>query len=160
MNTSGIHPEPFQIVRIWQTYLNNVDPLMKVTHTSSLQPRILEAAGNMENASPTLQALMLSIYCTSVLSLTADDCRAFLGLAKDELLSKYQSGCQQALLNCGFLRSEDRESLTALYLFLVSIQFSLFLALTIFSSLCTRGPILARFLPCSASPFASPSGWE
>lgn len=32
---------------------------------------------------------------------------------------KYQFGCQQALSNCGFLRSSDRDCLTALYLYLV-----------------------------------------
>lgn len=34
---------------------------------------------------------------------------------------KYQFGCQQALLNCGVLQSSDRDCLTALYLYLVSM---------------------------------------
>lgn len=116
---STLHPEPVQIFKLWQTYLNNVDPLLKVTHTPSLQGRLIEAAGDVANISPTLEALMFGIYSVSITSLTADECQASLGSSRDNLLARYQSGCQQALLNCGYLRTSDRECLTAFYLFLV-----------------------------------------
>lgn len=121
VDPSTLHPEPVQIFRLWQIYLDNVDPLLKVTHTPSLQRRIIEAAGNLRNINPTLEALMFSIYCMSIISLVVDDFQALFGSSKEDLLTKYQFGCQQALLNCGFLRSSDRDCLTALYLYLVSI---------------------------------------
>ncbi|KAJ5183961.1 hypothetical protein N7492_001577 [Penicillium capsulatum] len=121
IDISAAHPEPVHIFRLWQIYLNNVDPLLKVTHAPSLQPRILEAASNITSIDPTLEALMFSIYCASILSLAVDECLSIFGLGKEDLLAKYQFACQHALLNCGFLRSESRESLTALYLFLVSM---------------------------------------
>lgn len=138
MSTSIIHPEPVHIFRMWQTYLDNVDPLLKVTHTPSLQPRIIEATSNVTSIDPTMEALMFGIYCTSVLSFEADKCQAVFGLPKEELLAKYQFGCQQALLNAGFLRSDDRESLTALFLFLVSMRSFLLLTLNDTRSLCTQ----------------------
>lgn len=116
------HPEPVQIFRLWQIYLNNVDPLLKVTHTHSLQGYIIEAAGDLVNISPTLEALMFGIYSASIMSLTTDECQVTFGSSKDDLLTRYQSGCQQALLNCGYLRTRDRECLTALYLFLVCLH--------------------------------------
>jgi hypothetical protein len=119
---SFYHPEPVQIFRLWQIYLDNVNPLLKVTHTPSLQGRIIEAASNLSSVQRNLEALMFSIYCISVQSLDASECQAMFGSAKEELLSKYQFGCQQALRNCGFLRTEDRECLTALYLYLVSLD--------------------------------------
>jgi hypothetical protein len=100
--------------------MDNVNPLLKVTHIPSLQARIIEAASNVRNINPALEALMFSIYCTAVLSLTAEDCQTTFGSSKEDLLSIYQSGCQQALWRCGFLRTSDRDSLTALYLYLVS----------------------------------------
>ncbi|KAJ5106095.1 hypothetical protein NUU61_003442 [Penicillium alfredii] len=121
LDLSGFHPEPVQIFRLWQMYLNNVDPLLKVTHTPSMQGRIIEAASNVANINPTFEALMFSIYSISIMSLTTDECRAMFGSLKENLLSRYQLGCQQALLNCGYLRTCDRECLTAFYLFLVSI---------------------------------------
>lgn len=119
---STLHPDPVQIFRLWQIYLDNVSPLLKVTHTPSLQERIIEAASDVKNINPTLEALMFSIYCTSILSLMMKDCRKMFGSSKDELLMKYQSGCQQALFNCGFLRSSDRDCLTALYFYLISVR--------------------------------------
>ncbi|POR36621.1 Putative transcriptional regulatory protein [Tolypocladium paradoxum] len=118
---STVHPEPVHIFRLWQIYLDNVNPLLKVTHTPSLQERIIEAAGNVTNIAPAMEALMFSIYCMSVLSLDVDDCLAVFGSSKEHL-SRFQFGCQQALLNSEFLRSSDRDCLTALYLYLVSVR--------------------------------------
>jgi len=120
VNLSTLHPEPVDIFRLWQIYLDNVNPLLKVTHTPSLQVRIIEAASNLSNISPTLEALMFSIYCMSIQSLDLDDSQTMFGLSKRDLLTKYRFGCQQALSNCGFLRTGDRDCLTALYLYLVS----------------------------------------
>ena len=121
VNLSTLHPDPVQIFRLWQIYLDNVNPLLKVTHTPSLQGRIIEAASNVKSINPTLEAVMFSIYCTSVLSLLGEDCRSIFGSSKEDLLMRYQFGCQQALLNCGVLQCSDRDCLTALYLYLVSL---------------------------------------
>ena len=112
VDLSTLHSEPVQIFRLWQIYLDNVNPLLKVTHTPSLQVHIIEAASNLTNINPTLEALMFSIYCMSILSLV-DDCPAMFGSSKEDLLTRYQFGCQQALSKCGFLRSGDRDCLTA-----------------------------------------------
>lgn len=119
---SAFHPTQVQIFRLWQIYLDNVNPLLKVTHTPTLQTRIIDAASDIANINPTLEALMFSIYCVSILSLTEDQCSALFGSPKKDLLMAYQSACQQALRGCYILRSGDRESLTALYLYLVSVS--------------------------------------
>ncbi|KAF4638010.1 hypothetical protein G7Y89_g52 [Cudoniella acicularis] len=107
---------------LWQIYLENVNPLLKVTHTPTLQARIIDAACDMENISPILEALMFSIYCVSILSLTEDECYTLFGSPRKDLLASYQFACQQALLNCRAWRSGDRDCLTALYLYLVSVR--------------------------------------
>jgi hypothetical protein len=121
VDISTLHPEAVQIFRLWQVYLENVNPLFKVTHTPSLQGRIIEAASNLSNISPTLEALLFGIYFISIFSLAVEDCQAMFGSSREDLLTRYQFGCQQALLNCGFLRTSDRDCLTALYLYLVSL---------------------------------------
>lgn len=118
---STLHPEQVHIFRLWQIYLQNVDPLLKVTHTPTLQSRILDAAGNVANISPTLEALIFSIYCMSILSLADHECLTLFGSPKKELLAGYQFACQQALLNCRALRGTG-DSLTALYLYLVGLS--------------------------------------
>jgi hypothetical protein len=87
-----------------------------------MQARVIEAISDLKSMSPAMEALMFSIYCIAVVSVLAEDFTMLFGavkLGQNELLSKYQFGCQQALLNSGFLRSTDRDSLTALYLYLV-----------------------------------------
>lgn len=121
VDLSTLHPDPVQIFRLWQIYLDNVNPLLKVTHTPSLQARIIEAASDAKNIHRNLEALMFSIYCMSILSLIGKECQTMFGAPKEDLLMRYQFGCQQALFNCGFLRSSDRDCLTALYLYLVNL---------------------------------------
>ena len=117
-----LHPQPVQVFQLWQLYLDNANPLLKITHTPSLQGRIIEAAGNILTIKPELEALMFGIYCTAILSLSEEDCLAMFASSKSELLAGYQLGCQQALLNCRFLRCNNRECLTALYLYLVRVS--------------------------------------
>lgn len=116
---SALHPRPVKIFRLWQIYLNNVDPLLKVTHAPSLQGRVIEAAEDVTKLSPTLEALLFGIYSVSITSLSAEECQNTFGSSKKDLLESYQFGCQQALPNSNYLRTADRECLTAFYLYLV-----------------------------------------
>ncbi|OTB18024.1 hypothetical protein K445DRAFT_315779 [Daldinia sp. EC12] len=119
---STMHPEHVQIFRLWQIYLDNVDPLLKITHTPTLQARLIDAASHITKIDPTLEALIFSIYCMSVSSLTNDECLTFFMESRDNLLVRYQLGCRQALQNCRFLQTTDRDCLTALFLYLISVK--------------------------------------
>lgn len=116
----ALHPsDHVQVFKLWQIYLENVDPLLKVTHTPTLQVRIIDATGNLGDVEPKLEALMFGIYCVAVMSLTDVECLDMFASGRDGLLQRYRFGCQQALLKCGFLRTDDRDCLTALFLYLV-----------------------------------------
>ncbi|KAF5680775.1 C6 transcription factor [Fusarium heterosporum] len=117
-----LHPEPAQLFRLWQVYLDNVNPLLKVTHTPTLQSRIVEAVSDLKNISPPLETLMFGIYCTAVLSLTEEECQTMFKQPKEQLSTKFQFGSQQALVNSQFLRTGDRDCLTGLYLYLVAVR--------------------------------------
>ena len=123
IDLSTLHPKQVQIFKLWQIYLDNVDPLLKVTHTPTLQARIIDAVSDVANIDPNLEVLMFSIYCISILSLEEEECSSLFGSPKEHLLTGYQFACQQALMNCAVLRSSNRDCLTALYLFLVSLLF-------------------------------------
>lgn len=120
INIASLHPDQAQILRLWQTYLENVDPMLKCTHSPTLQARIIDALDHLADISPLLHALMFSIYCVSVMSLADDECLARFGSPRQDMLSEYQGACQQALLKCKAWRSSEMDALTALYLYLVS----------------------------------------
>ena len=46
-----LHPQPMFIFRLWQVFLDNINPLSKIIHAPSLQQLICEACGNL-NAVP------------------------------------------------------------------------------------------------------------
>ena len=119
VNLVEIHPDQIQIFRLWQIYLENINPLLKVTHTPTLQPRIIDAASDVTKISSPLEALMFSIYCAAIFSLSNLECERMFGLPRADLLSTYQLGAREALLNCGFWRTGNRDCLTALHFYLV-----------------------------------------
>lgn len=149
-DNSGLHPDTAQIFRLWQVYLENVDPLLKVTHNPSLQGRIVEAASNLAGIDTNLEALMFSIYCVAVESLRDDDCQTVFASSKADLLTRYQFGCQQALSNCGFLQTSSHECLTALFLYLVSTHRALTTHWLLLTS--TRSRLVLRLTPALYVP--------
>ncbi|KAK6330797.1 hypothetical protein TWF718_002996 [Orbilia javanica] len=122
IDISTLHPTQAHIFKLWQIYLENVDPMLKVTHTPTLQTRIINAIGDLSSVSPALEALLFSIYCVAISSLTEEECPALFGISKNDLSRSYQFPCRQALLKCEFLRTTDRDCLTALFLYLVSVK--------------------------------------
>lgn len=132
---SALHPEQVQILRLWQIYLENINPLLKVTHTPTLQARIIDAASDVSNISPSVEALMFSIYCVAIISLTEEETQSMLQSSKKDLLTTFKFGCQQALLNSEYMRSTDRDTLTALFLYLASPQHSRFASLLTFAGI-------------------------
>lgn len=119
IDISTLHPKQAQFFRLWQIYLDNVNPLLRVTHTPTLQPRIIDAASNVDNIGPELEALIFSIYCVSVMSITEEECQNLFASSQKNLLELYQFACQQALFKCGAWHTGEVDGLTATYLYLV-----------------------------------------
>jgi len=147
------HPSPVHIFRLWQTYLDNVDPLVKLFHAPTVQHRILEASSDLANISKGIEALMFGIYALAVTSLADEDCKTMFGEEKSILLSRYRSSAQQALLRAGFLRSSDMVVLQAYVLFLVSSFSSLRKSLFLFFCLQFHVLVLIKLFAVLESPF-------
>lgn len=113
------HPSAIQIFQLWQIYLNNVNPLLKLTHTATLQGQIIEAGANPGEISKALEALMFSIYFMAVTSLTEDEVQSTFGEDRSKMVRRFHAGTQQSLLNAGFMRSSDLMVLQAYFMYLV-----------------------------------------
>lgn len=119
---SSLHPQPVQIFRLWQTFLVNVNPLVKMFHAPTIQQLILDASGNLENIPRHTEALMFAIYFLAVTSLTTEDCQSMFGASRLQLLSKYSHGTQQALINSKFLKSLNILTLQSMVLYLLGVR--------------------------------------
>ncbi|KAI3328967.1 hypothetical protein HD806DRAFT_530373 [Xylariaceae sp. AK1471] len=112
-----LHPSAIQIFQLWQIYLDNVNPLLKLTHAPSLQVKIVEAGANLKKVSKSLEALMFAIYLMAITSLSEEEVEDTFHEPRVDLLTKYQHGTQQALFNAGFMRMPDLAVLQAYLLY-------------------------------------------
>lgn len=97
-----------------------MNPILKLTHTPTLQGRIIEASANLDKISKSLEALMFAIYFMAITSIEDEEVQVTFNEEKPELLRRYYTACQQALMNAGFMRSPDLTLLQAYLLYLVS----------------------------------------
>jgi hypothetical protein len=121
---TSLHPSPVHIFQLWQTFLDNVDPLIKLFHAPSVQQRVLDATSDLENIPKDLEALMFGIYTMAVSSLAYDECYKKFNEDKGILVARYQLGVRQALNNAGYLKSTELTVLQAFTLYLVVTTYS------------------------------------
>jgi hypothetical protein len=124
-NLKSLHPSPVHIFRLWQTFLDNVNPLIKLFHAPTVQQKVLDAAADLENIPKNIEALMFGIYAAATMSMNDEECHKLFDKNKDEVLVHFQSGAKHALRNAGYLRSSDLVVLQAFTLYLVTLLCSL-----------------------------------
>lgn len=117
-----LHPQPVQIFKLWQTFLDNVNPLSKVIHAPTLQVKILDATGNLDNLQPNMEALLFAIYTTAICSLSSDECEIIMGEPKTKLFPRFLTATEQALSKASFLESSDLMLLQAFVLLLIAMR--------------------------------------
>ncbi|KAK7517375.1 fungal-specific transcription factor domain-containing protein [Phyllosticta citriasiana] len=122
LDLRNFHPQSHHIFTLWQAYLDNVNPLVKLLHAPTVQRQVLKAVSNLEAIDAETELLMFSIYLMAVVSMTSDECQSTLGENKPHLLTKFQYATKVALHRAGFLRSSDLVVLQAFILFLLAMR--------------------------------------
>ena len=117
----SLHPEPIQGFRLWQAYLDNVNPMTKLLHAPTTQQALLEATGNLDDLPRAMESLMFAIYACAVYSMSNAECENVTGETKPVMLTKLQYAARQALVSAGLLRTSNMIVLQAFTIFLVSI---------------------------------------
>ncbi|KAI1444582.1 fungal-specific transcription factor domain-containing protein [Annulohypoxylon stygium] len=120
-NLEELHPQPAHVFRLWQIFLERVNPLTKVIHVPTVQPLLVEAATSRENVPKNVEALLFSIYLMATVSLSDDECVERFGFTKVEAYNRYSKGCRSALMRIGILKNYDLVVLQALVLYLFSL---------------------------------------
>jgi hypothetical protein len=63
VNLKDLYPQPAQIFHLWQTFLDRVNPITKVIHVPTLQPKLVEAATNREKVSRSHGKITVLLSC-------------------------------------------------------------------------------------------------
>lgn len=119
-DTRNYHPTRFQATQLWQAFVNNVDPVIKILHIPTTQATIFAAINNPLNVDDDITALMFSIYFAGTASLSAGHAAQALGQSKNNVLSTYKQGLEQALARANILETPTIKSLQAMIIYLVS----------------------------------------
>lgn len=121
-------PEAVQIFQLWQTYIDNVNPMVNLLHVQTMQRLVLQAAGcKPEALSKQSRALLSSIFLTAIESLDDEECLNLIMLPKHECIQRLFVLTKRCLVDVNFVEVGTTEVLQALVLYLVgpiSLYFS------------------------------------
>lgn len=120
-SVTHLHPPSIHILQLWQIYIDNINPLLKMTHVPSIQSKVIEATSRLHEAPKNIEALMFAIYVICINSLEDGEVQRTFGETKQELLARFFPALQQALVNAGFMRMPDPLTLQAYLLYLVRL---------------------------------------
>lgn len=86
----SLHPLPAIVIIIWQRFIDNIDPLLKLFHIPSLQRQIINAITALDRVEPYTECRMFAIYYCTVVEMSPDDCQYILGEKKKILLDRFE----------------------------------------------------------------------
>ncbi|KAK3370351.1 fungal-specific transcription factor domain-containing protein [Podospora didyma] len=121
-SVENLWPEPAHAFRLWQVYLDRVNPLTKIIHVPTLQPYLTEATSGTHNVPINIETLLLSIFLMATVALTPDEAQTILGYAREEALQRFSTAVRLNLSRMGFLKSHDLTTLQALVIYMMSLQ--------------------------------------
>ncbi|KJR89192.1 c6 zinc finger domain containing protein [Sporothrix schenckii 1099-18] len=117
-----LQPSAAHIFRLWQIFLERVNPLTKIVHVPTLQPYLVDATSTSPNVPPSVRTLLFAIYTLSTVSMTPDECLNMLGYSRETALQRFSNGVRLSLIRTNFMKSYDLETLQALVIYLISLQ--------------------------------------
>lgn len=89
----SLHPPSELISFIWQTYLERVEPLLKIFHAPTVQKQIVDFIRGRGFLDPPTECVMFAIYYASVITMTVEECQAGFNEGKHEVLKRYSWHC-------------------------------------------------------------------
>ena len=115
------HPSTKLIYKLWEIFLNNFNPLVKIIHVPTVQRQLLEASVDLEKVPRPFEALMFAIYTSAITSLKNEECLELMGFTKSQLQKQYYRVGQLALARAGIFGTTDTVVLQAAVMFVVSV---------------------------------------
>lgn len=117
---TSLHPPYHILLKLWDIYVDRVDPLMKILHLPTFWSSLMNVLQHPQDISKSLEALICAFYLAIITSLEEDECRGLLGGQKSVIFARYERAARRALRTAGFLHTSSPMTLRAYVMFLVS----------------------------------------
>ncbi|CZR67552.1 uncharacterized protein PAC_17451 [Phialocephala subalpina] len=119
------YPSPSLLPVYWHLFSANVDPLVRIIHKPSVEPRFLGASDETSNLSAGEDALFFSICFSVITSMSDDEVATVMSEGKQTLLLRYTQAIQLSLSQAGFLDTQELVVLQAFVLYLFCLHSSM-----------------------------------
>jgi len=117
---SNLHPTLPTLRKMWDIYVDRVDPLVKILHLPTFWPTLINALQTPQEIPSSLEALVFAFYYATSSACEDSECQSVMGERQVTVSIRYKRAARQALINAGFLRTTNVITLQAFVLFLVS----------------------------------------
>jgi hypothetical protein len=112
-------PDAGHVFRLWQIYLDRVNPLTKIIHAPTLQPYVVNSSSGCSSLPKNYEALLFSIWLMAAVAMAPEECEAVLGYSREVAVQRFSSGVRMALVRLNFLKTHEVVALQALVIYLV-----------------------------------------
>lgn len=109
-------------MELWQIYLRNVSPVLKLLHAPTTERAIQNVMLSPEKISRSFEALLFAIYSAAVMSMRDEDCEQRFGQVRKHLLSRYIRATKLALTRAKLMGTSNLIVLQAYLLHLVAVR--------------------------------------
>jgi hypothetical protein len=116
------HPSISKVSILWETYKENVAPLITIVHRPTARNLFVEAARHPESLDKNSEALVFAMYLSSFVSMKPEECAIQFGEDRATAVKRYRFATEQALAKAGFLNTQSLVLLQAAVLFLVCVR--------------------------------------
>ncbi|KAF3928160.1 hypothetical protein AA313_de0205082 [Arthrobotrys entomopaga] len=117
-----LHPPPAEMLFLWQTFVDYIDPLFKLIHVPSMTRIIRDLRGHYHLVEPGTEALIYAIMLAAASVLTEEDISINFSTTKEQLIARYRLGTEQALQKAHLLVTMDLHTLQALAVYIYVLQ--------------------------------------
>lgn len=117
-NLDDLYPLPSQMLFIWRTYVENVDPFIKVIDVAALDKVITNLRGKFSSLKYSLQALLFTVCLASITSLGEEEALSCFDMPRTQLLARFRLGTEKALASAGLLVTKEIETIQAFVIYL------------------------------------------
>lgn len=118
-NLAILHPPLHILKKLWEIYIDRVDPLMKMLHLPSFWLTMTSALENPHAMPKSVEAVIFAFYLATITSLDDSECYCLLGEQKAIISARYKIALRQTLINAAFLKTSSLMTLQAYVIFLV-----------------------------------------
>ncbi|KAK6343013.1 hypothetical protein TWF718_008391 [Orbilia javanica] len=117
-----IHPHPSQLLLLWQIYVDDIDPFIKILHIPSMTRLIRDLRGQYHSLKPATESLIMAISLAAISITSEEDISNNFHTSKQELLSRYRLLTEKTFEKSEILTSDTIESIQALAIYIYTLH--------------------------------------